>query len=606
MAEITKNVIKMIDAYIDCYNLDKLINLENNIIKSTPLNRQEYEASDNKLTSVIKITNDELTGFIDKNQDHTHITNRLLENESDFMQRKKLYDVVTKYINTIVLFNNTPENQEYIFRFQYLINTFFNKIINELNERIKLKPTDIMFIYKGGTYMKIMFEKYKNELGIELKETLSPHFERSDSDYTIHINKPAIPDIKLYTEIYIMLNKLTYKILEQINYFINENLNYMLPLNDINDSKLADLINLLNTEIIKQRGLSSFSYFKDVKEIIGVTVYDKTFYNKQINCNLDTCYHSLNMDNSKMSELQNNSNVMYFLRNKKLITIRNPFVVTYMKEDDKLHPMVVNVNGEAYDSGIYQYYNETIRFINNGTLSYFNLHRLKLNTVFYYVTHDNKYGFMNCPGELVDVPIATYHDYKIDFDINGNIKKYRYKLHNIDLYYNSYTLYGIINDLYKIMVVDFRVPWDDIKYDKRIYRICFFILIYIGIMYKNVDEIKTFYINLLNTTNKSEISELIINIKLVKHDNTNINIIEDVPMQLLADIIHICKQNLLSDNDKIQYENMKQIITSLFNKFTQKQIVSDINNDIEQVNFMKKYLKYKNKYIQLRQPQLRK
>jgi hypothetical protein len=110
-------------------------------------------------------------------------------------ETRKYFDDIT----TNVFF--TEENQDNIFRFQYMVNNLFNKMIiqsiDEINRntpegKIKLKNTDIIFLYKGGTTLKIIYDKYKdifkNTNNDRFFEELKPYFKRSDSDYVIMIN----------------------------------------------------------------------------------------------------------------------------------------------------------------------------------------------------------------------------------------------------------------------------------------------------------------------------------------------------------------------------------------------------------------------------------
>ena len=75
-------------------------------------------------------------------------------------------DLMTEFINTDVLFSESKQNN--IIRFQYIVNTFFTKIRDEYVKQInlisstKISNDDIIFMYKGGTPMKILFERYSN------------------------------------------------------------------------------------------------------------------------------------------------------------------------------------------------------------------------------------------------------------------------------------------------------------------------------------------------------------------------------------------------------------------------------------------------------------
>lgn len=126
---------------------------------------------------------------------HLSFTNRDLNNidENDknafFNQKKVFADEVTKAMSNRFLFNDN--NQSVISNFQELVNNTFNDKIKEYKEYTKLPEKSIYFIYKGGSAIKMLFEKYKKQLKQQHHHMLKfdDYFERSDADYSIYIDK---------------------------------------------------------------------------------------------------------------------------------------------------------------------------------------------------------------------------------------------------------------------------------------------------------------------------------------------------------------------------------------------------------------------------------
>jgi hypothetical protein len=130
--------------------------------------------------------------------------------QEESLCKKHFLDIMTEFISKESSFKDT--NQENISRFQYLINTTFNKIIDKYKLELKmttnpgLLETDILFTYKGGTTIKLIFNKYRELFNdFENYVELETYFQRSDSDYSIFIN----PSLHNFDTIYRKINKIS-------------------------------------------------------------------------------------------------------------------------------------------------------------------------------------------------------------------------------------------------------------------------------------------------------------------------------------------------------------------------------------------------------------
>lgn len=580
----TEQFINKINDYINSFNLDALLTKDNDIF----LNFDNAKIQDyiTGTSNFIKFTNETYNtaeSFTNTSVDVAKAAARKPTDNDDFIQKKNFYDEVTKFINSKKIFNDTPENQKNIFKYQYLINTFFNHYIAMYRDKYSLSDDKIVFIYKGGTYMKIMYTKYKDYLSANINDKLKDIMGRSDSDYAILINKNL--GKKQYTEHYYRMNILIYNIMNKIQTFIVDNLSELVDLDSITNSDMLELINTMNKTLSDKR--ANLPYFDEIEKFVGISIGSNTFYRETIPNKFT--FHKLKLEN-KVELLY--AKPQKFIKSKKIDVKRSNFMVTLVKDSDKEYrKLISNKKTVANDVGVYNYYNETNYFTNDGKLTYFCLHRMKLNTVLYYKTKKNEYGYFLCPAELIDIPIANFTDVKTNINISQNIKKYSYTLLSKELIFNSYTMYGIIEDLIKNMTIDYYFPWDDKKYVKRINRLVFFYIIYMNLNYKNFDNINRNLINILN-------NNPLFNNRFITYDDQIKK--SDIVFTKLQDFIKTVisrSTGLPTTTDK---DNFIGEILSTVSLASQLTIDNDYNNPIEAIEFLEKYRKYKNKYLQLK------
>ena len=192
-----------------------------------------------------------------------------------FKQKKKLYDVMTSYVNNETVFSQGK--QEIIFKFQYLINGYFNNFIQRYIERYPELKDKLKFIYKGGTTMGIIFEKY-NEISNDIfKNDYEKYFKRSDADYALLLQEDLGKEV--YNKHYYNLVILNYNVCQKIKNFIIKNLDEILPSKLINnEGLLRKKITELDT-IIKDK---ENSIFEEVDSVIGITVDKSTYMTEEI------------------------------------------------------------------------------------------------------------------------------------------------------------------------------------------------------------------------------------------------------------------------------------------------------------------------------------
>lgn len=601
--------INKIDEYISSFNIDYLLKKPDFFLEYSDDNIQKFASGANEVLYISKNDNAEILG----NNDIMNMSRSTKTDiEPDFAQKKQFYDINTEFICRERIFKdnvNDPKNQELIFKYQYLVNTFFNKVIKEYLIKNKLNENDIMFVYKGGTFMKIIYSKYSTlfKNNSNLIEINKDQFKRSDSDYAIFIDANKF-NREEYTKHYYNINILSYNILDKIKLFLENNLNDILPINQLEETDLIELLNKHNSHLHKNRKQAdkSLLYFKDVKEFIGISIYNKTYMKENIPTNFDLYKLKTPIDEHGNVIIKKKviDKDIYIKEHRNIPIERNFFYIT-LKDgtDSKLYP-AISINpttDEPCSSGIFQYYNESNRFIaqnNPSLINYFLLHRVKLNIILYFKTFNNRFGFFMCPSELIDVPISTFIDYKIKFDFDKYLKSYKNMTLNKNVLFNSYTIYGIINDIYNAFFLESEYPWDDVKYDKKIKRVMFFLILYLNNNYSNIieiiEKIKLFLID-FNTTDA-------LNIKFKDNNGVELGTIDYLYKNFIENIENIKKRidssGILENMEKLK--NMINIISAEINSFNSEKVESNYDVSPEEVPYLKKYLKYKNKYLKLK------
>ena len=227
------------------------------------------------------------------------------------------------------------------------------------------------------------------------------------------------------------------------------------------------------------------------------------------------------------------------------------------------------------------------------------MHRLKINIILYFKTNDNSYGYFQAPSELIDVPVSAYDDFKKNIDFSKTIEKYNNSINNINLYFYAYTIYGVIDDIFKAILIERKYPWDDKKFEKKIYRISYFFMIYFNNIYKNINEIKQKINTFFNNYDNIEAQK----ITFIKYNDEKVS--SDSLFNKLTDGFAIIKKRVNDDPTEYNMKNLqicKEVFYENFQLFEPESIknIFDEETGSENVPYLKKYLKYKNKYLQLK------
>lgn len=543
------------------------------------------------------------------------------------MQCKKAFlDLMTNMVARETCFKD--DNQMYIARFQKLVNTIFYRNIQKYIDYKREKGAilgnnDILFLYKGGTTMKIIFNKYKSILVPKnfnnIFNYLSGDFERSDSDYSILIN----PDITLennkvsFEEIYYEVNKLSYLCLIGIRFVFQQLPNYFVPLDLITEDIIKRKLDEMNkSELPKVKARDSCTNVQNINKFIGLSYLGKSYFAPDSPIpNLTREMVDTTFINKNQELLDRDMRIQEFIDNKCLDTKVPDFMMSLT--DDNIHKYYrkyeANLKNDMYVS-----LNESNEYDNNGTLAYFSLHRVKINFVAYYISNDGKFGFFDCPSELIDVSILKKMASGLPL-FYGHVEKeqltYKYSSDEITLNYNSYSLYGHINDLILVLFDVAAYPWEDNKYKKRINRIMFFVLLELCINIKKHALLKQLlvFIRSLSYYGANNALENINNMKqilfeIIKILNNNGHFAAE---SFFERLLKLTSANLEDPQILEKFQEFFSKINAFMRQIEINQILPvEIDDENTNLTFLgggvddiyyRKYLKYKMKYLQLAQ-----
>lgn len=617
--------IKKINEYIDEFTYEEIIKVPEFFLpydEFVKINNDYINSKTDDENKFLRFSKNEHTGSI---HEDANLLNRKRSSVSDkltkFDQKKNFYDMNTEFISREKIFIDSK--QDLLFKYQYLINNFFNKFTKEYIEKNNISSENLCFIYKGGTFMKILYQKYNNifKLNKDFMKLNEDYFKRSDSDYCLYLM--GIDDAREYFKHYYWMNVATYNILKKITKFINSNLDDILPINQLTDKDLemhlenANKILNNDKERVKNGKQKKLTYFDDVNNFIGITIGNKTFFKETLPDKYDIKFLKKLDKNDLLyiDEENEDSNfkdkIEFMKKNKYINTDRKPFYITIKHHNNIPYQVVANIDDDTFnESGVYQYYNESNKFLTANDaktfLNYFTLHRVKLNIILYYKNvskndTDISYGYLQCPAELIDIPISTFYDYKRNIDYNQDVSKIENVFCGEKIIFNAYSLHGLINDIVKQIFIEQKFPWLDVKYEKKIHRLVCFYIIYLNNIYSNMEEIKQ---KIIDFFNNYEFEKLKLSFKTYAgkelHEDHLFNKIFESLSKLKKKIdadTNISEKN--ANSDKIT--NIKNIFISGLNTFKPEEIKDELSDDETlSVPYLKKYLKYKKKYLSIK------
>lgn len=516
-------------------------------------------------------------------------------------------DIVTNYI---------LDEQE-LYNLLYIINTIYTDCINLYIKKKDFNDDDIIFIFKGGNIFKIIANKFWSELPnkamYKFIEEFKCYFKRSDLDFSIYINPNFNLDIS----------------------------------NEI--SIISYKIQLLITEILLKNKNICFKWFK-YEEKYQQEILRKILGNiNNANCfkNKESIYYNNKLTNIQFidncafetkNNYKNAQNYHFKFENDNLQEHNKPLKNTFSEYfNNKIVKQKINLNipnNLVSKNFMYSNINKAI-FITttNYRILKFYLTRIKITFNLHLKNNINDANDANdtndtniilIGGELIDVSIGsdeaagnffkkrnTYIE-NINLISNTGFYKNMVKTFNINIYSFQY----LYEDLKFILIDTLYLPWEDIKYKKRLFRLFYLTFIdlfknikSLPIKNKNINIIKQYFTLILNHiidfNNNSKISKNKIDkvSKLLKISKQNkilsylkckkscllnnllkyiITIIEKVlfPRQLINIKIHNCdytnnKQNNSRKLLENEFDNLIDLLNYVITNLNTLKIVNE-------------------------------
>ena len=584
---------------VDNLSINQILDINSDTFRRIPTTDPLLSSISPNLKSDIPFTNRNLNEIDDNDKN------------AFFNQKKVFADEVTKVMSNGFLFNDN--NQHVIANFQELVNNTFNDKIREYKEDNALPEDSIYFIYKGGSAMKMLFEKYKNQLKGNYRNMLKfdDFFERSDADYSICIDKNL--GERIYNQILCDMNSITNHILTEIQKLLSTNLEIYCPINNVTDEQLRELLEKCN-ETLNEKRSELRDIGTEIDEFIGIGFNDKQIFPQgRIPILDESRVHSFKQADGHDYDLSEppatkSIKLKNFMENGEIEIIRKNFIikVDYQGNINVPIPAITYLNKDPINpNGIYYYLNETNKFSRNGSnITEFNLHRLKINTILYYRTTNGKFGFLSCPSELIDVSISTYKNWNSDGLVFSEIiQQYNY----IDRFnFYSYSLYGFIDDLMKGVFKESSTPypWDlGPKYEKKIKRLIILLFIYLYENFKNVGKICRAITISFENQNFTIDSLLIKDLELINKNGNKLNVFEDKILSKFYNYMTELKSNMSSyiKSKDIEMNNNYKIFLGYFEiMFWLDDDNTPVDSKPNYLEMLNKYLKYKSKYLSLK------
>ena len=580
-------------------NTSKYKQQQMNFILDEYLKKPEFFKDINSRNQNKLMTNINNLSILVKSE-NSFIINKTKDTSNDqFLLKKRFYDIFTDLFNRDLL-----NEQKHIFMFQFITIISCSNLISSYRNRYSIKDNDLFFFYKGGTVMKLLIDKYKDFIPVSENDNINKYYKRSDSDYEIYIN----PKIKEYNFHYFNINILIYNILLKLNNYFNKNYKQLFNMTLITKDKMKEIVKNGNEILeLNKRDQSDDNIYTKIDSIVGVQILDKLYYNidndeKFINNNnINNCgkkhqivYSDFNKvlynnidDLEYINEHKQRMNFIHKIKdfnqnNCKILNIkRNNFYINQEENNILYNP--INSTNKNY---FFHYMNETNHFQQNDLKSSFDLHRIKVSCCLIFKTINGDLGIMLTPSEIIDISIPNKNDYKVNLNKQKSITQYNYNNSNIgELKFNSYSLIGFINDLMKILYLETNyIPWKETKYQKRIYRLILFIILYLYSQNKPKDEFDTNinsikrYFTIQNTQKNNKVPEF--------------DTLYDYTQKTLL-------QNKEQTKEQTKLNEYIQYINTTFTNLIKTEIKKKFSN-VNDLDKLKKYLKYKKKYFILK------
>jgi len=506
---------------------------------------------------------------------------------------REFNDLMTDFV-----VNEVYDNDEHIAKFLKIIITVVNDGINLYKQKKYLPQESIIFLFKGGGTMRMITLDYLHEqpnmVSYILDKYFMDYFKRSDADFGILID----PTLKNFEEVFEDMTNLSFLLLHRLNAIFVSDLDNYFNLFLLNEKTITNKLNkylelLNNSNTLKDKD----------SEYYGGKFTDLTFHNYSTN--------------PYLREL--GSGRKYFAVDN-MINSDNLAVYNLLYPNNNDLESSVFFKNIKDESEFYISVNRTLEF-GDKLFTRFNLVRTKLN----FNTNFLKNGkniTLKFGGELIDISISHKNSSEIDKffkNLKDNIQIYTLNFpdKSLNFEYLSYSLRYFCIDLEKILFHQNEFPWDDKKYQKRIIRLLF--LTGIDLLEKNnryernliLENLIDYFINFYNSkqdinqlyVRNNRFKDLLINStfldifisNMLNNDKLDKNSTE--LKEFIQTVTEILQKLNETNNELNKYLNKEGVIGNNLNIFEQGIYKQGLFGGSTNIDWKKKYYKYKNKYI---------
>ena len=367
------------------------------------------------------------------------------ENRFDLHASKRKHDIINtskdyvdiirplKNIATDLVVDEFFQTKDTLYNFLQYVYTIFYDTLIIYREKRELEECDVLFLYKGGSILRIISREFLLELPEssmrEISKFYSPYFKRSDADFSIYVN----PELRNYEDVYHELGVLSYLVQNKIRYwFCNNTMKYF---------------NFFRYNLQYQSDILK-SYLSKMNKV-------EKFKNKFI----DLKINRISAIGRRKCTYSNNADItLEFLNEEDWTAPTREVARSVIKNIDSImtvtHNNALDFKGEAEDVRVK-----------------FNLARTKI--IFTLLKKNG--NTLNIGGELVDISIGHRDDKNILHfwkNMERNITTYDLNFSDeCSFKFYSYSLSYLIHDLEHILFSVVSMPWNDNKYIKRLNRL---------------------------------------------------------------------------------------------------------------------------------------
>jgi hypothetical protein len=479
-----------------------------------PFIRQEIEGEHPQNLTIKQMSDNAVSNALqDKKFPDQLADSELVFDKNNYIKQGRDNDLrndATDFINKH-FFSSDDKFYNFLINFYKVMSDALKKYITKIRPTLKDRyglldsydiDKNIKLIFKGGNVLKAVYSKYKYEtsgtVADNLNQLFNKYFSRSDLDYQIIIY-PKLTSTEqnnkiIYEFLVDKISILVYWVMNEFRkgyiYKLEDTFDFYQLNNTCKISKLQILKNKLNSTLQNIQQSDNFRKF--------ITTYGAEFDYYSTMKIKNIFFNNVCSDKNELEQYIKNvqTNVVENDIVKSVLNIQNKFYNyrndIYVEDkiiDDGSKINVKTISQDGADSKCEHYITFIKNVYSNNNPNHlvrtFGLIRTKINFLAEFTSDIGgvtKYGAINVPGELIDLSISRYEDNRNKkFDsktIDEMYTEYTFDGHGDDDFkFYSYNLEFLMVDLYEVIYADNLVPWEDIKYEKRLYRLFFFSII---------------------------------------------------------------------------------------------------------------------------------